>query len=118
MINLQRNKRKLYLCHKKVVNDLEIFQDPILIKENYVPTNSQGDLISIGMDYPMYLRIKTNISEKDLFHPGDRVYVYKNIPSQHDVLCKDADYEVYKPPLIFINEMEVMLHRLSSDSYE
>ena len=66
----------------------------------------------------MYLRIKTSIDEKDLFHPRDRIYVYKDAPEEHDVLCKTADYEVYKKPMLFINEMEVILHRLSSDSDE
>ena len=64
----------------------------------------------------MYLRIKTNVVEKDLFHPKDRLYVYKDKPTTHDDLCENADYEVYKEPLIFINELEVMLKRLSDDN--
>lgn len=118
MRNLQRNKRKLYLCQKEIKDDLELFKEPLELRENYIPTNSDGDLISIGMDYPMYLRIKTNIKEKDLFHAGDRVYVYKKPSDDFDNLCKDADYEVYKRPMLFINELEVMLRRLSSDSDE
>lgn len=116
MRNLKRNKRRLYLCQKYVDNDKVLYHEPIELYENYVPTNSTGDLISIGMDYPMYLRIKTNIKEVDVFHPGDRLYVYKDKPENHNVLCKDADYEVYKKPMLYINEMEVMLKRLSSDS--
>ena len=116
MRNLRRNKRPLYICQKYQDGLLEKFKEPILKWENYVPTNSDGDLISIGMEYPMYLRIKTNISEKDTYHPGDRLYVYKNKPQTHDVLCETADYEVYKEPMLYINEMEVMLHRLSDDN--
>lgn len=86
--------------------------------DNYVPTNTDSDLISIGFNYPKYLRIKTDISNKDVYHVKDRCYVYKDIPKEHDVLCRDADYEVYKEPMLFINEMEVILRRLSSDSDE
>lgn len=118
MRNLRRNKRKLYLCQKYPDNLIDKFKEPMELWENYVPTNSEGDLISMGMDYPMYLRIKTNISERSLFHPKDRFYVYVDKPSEHDPLCKDADYEVESDPMVFINEMEVVLHRLSSDTNE
>ena len=118
MRNLRRNKRRLYLCQKYQDGLLNKYKEPIELYRNYLPTNSDGDLISIGMEYPMYLRIKTTIDDKDLFHPKDRVYVYKNIPYEHDVLCKDADYEVYKEPMLFINGIEIMLKRLSSDDDE
>lgn len=118
MRNLRRNKRRLYLCQKYQDGLLNKYKEPIELYRNYLPTNSDGDLISIGMEYPMYLRIKTTIDDKDLFHPKDRVYVYKNIPDEHDVLCKDADYEVYKEPMLFINGIEIMLKRLSSDDDE
>lgn len=118
MRTLKRNKRSLYLCQKYQDGLLTKFKEPILLMENYLPTNSDGDLIAIGMNYPKYLRIKTDISEKDLFHAKDRLYVYKNPPEAHDVLCKEADYEVYKQPSLYINEMEVMLYRLSSDNDE
>lgn len=118
MRTLKRNKRDIYLCQKYQDGNLTKFKEPILLKENYLPTNSDGDLIAIGMNYPKYLRIKTDISEKDLFHAKDRLYVYKTPPETHDVLCKDADYEVYKQPSLYINEMEVMLYRLSSDDNE
>ena len=118
MRGLRRNKRCIYLRQKYKDGNLDKYKEPIKLYENYVPTNSEGDLIASGMDYPMYLRIKTSIDEKDLFHPRDRIYVYKDAPEEHDVLCKTADYEVYKKPMLFINEMEVILHRLSSDSDE
>lgn len=115
MRNLNKNKRTLYLCQRKIDGELEKYSKPLKIKENYMPTNSQGDLVSIGLQYPMFLRIKTNIKEKDLFHPGDRLYIYVEPSDKSNSLCKDADYEVYKEPMIFINEVEVMLRRLSSD---
>ena len=114
MRNLRRNKRKLYLCQKYVDNNhIDKFREPILIHENYLPTNSEGDLISIGMDYPMYLRMKPDISENDLFHEGDRFYIFTEPPKVYDDLCKDADYEIYKKPMIHLNSLEVMLYRRS-----
>jgi len=115
MRTLMRNKRKIYLCQKDPQDGHTFFKEPIELLENYVPTNSDGDLIAIGMNYPKYLRIKTDIKEKDLFHAKDRVFVYKQPPVVHSKLCKEADYEVYKQPSLFINEMEVMLYRLSDD---
>lgn len=116
MRNLRRNKRALYLCQKYRSGNVDKYKEPIKIYENFVPTNSAGDLISLGMEYPMYLRIKTSIKEKDLFHPKDRLYVYKDKPAIHDEMCENADYEIYKEPLLFINELEVMLKRLSDDN--
>lgn len=118
MRTLKRNKRTLYLCQKYQDGNLTKFKEPMKLEMNFVPTNSDSDLLAIGLNYPQYLRIKTDIKNKDLFHPKDRLYVYKEKPEKHDVLCKTADYEVYKRPSLFINEMEVMLYRLSSDDNE
>lgn len=118
MRNLRRNKRKLYLCQKYIDNNIDKYREPVLIHENYLPTNSEGDLISIGMDYPMYLRMKPEISEKDLFHEGDRFYVFTEPPETHDVMCKNADYEIYKKPMIHLESMEIMLKRRSGDRDE
>lgn len=118
MRNLRRNKQKLYLCQKYTDGLIDKFKEPILLWENYVPTNSEGDLISLGMNYPMYLRIKTTVDEKPLFHAKDRLYVYVEKPDVHDPLCKAADYEVESDPMSTINEMDVVLHRLSSDANE
>lgn len=116
MRNLRRNKKPLYLCKKYQDNLLVKYKEPIPLYMNYEPTNSDGDLISLGERYPMYLRIKTDISHKNTFHPKDRLYVYKDLPKEFNSLCKDADYEVSEEPMIYINEVEVILHRLSSDN--
>lgn len=118
MRNLRRNKRKLYLCQKYIDNNIDKYREPVLIHENYLPTNSEGDLISIGMDYPMYLRMKPEISEKNLFHEGDRFYIFTEPPEIHDVMCKNADYEIYKKPMIHLESMEIMLKRRSGDRDE
>lgn len=115
---LRRNKRKLYLCQKYQDGLIDKYKEPIELYENYLPTNNEGDLISLGMSYPMFLRIKTTLDRKELYHAGDRIYIYNELPEEHDVLCKNADYEIYKDPMIFLNEMEIMLHKLSGDGDE
>lgn len=106
------------MCQKYEENGIDKYREPILIRENYLPTNSEGDLISIGMDYPMYLRMKPEISEKDLFHEGDRFYIYTTPPGIHDEMCRDADYEIYKKPMYHLDSMEIMLYRRSGDRNE
>ena len=118
----QRNKKQIYLCHKYIENGIAKFKKPIPIKENYSATNTDSDLIAMGMEYPKYLRIKSDIrveingkwqNRKDLYHAGDRVYVYNEPPKEHDVLCKNADYEVDTKPVETLNQLEVMLFNLS-----
>ena len=118
----QRNKKTIYLCQKYVQNGIEKYKEPIEIKENYSATNTESDLIAMGMEYPKYLRIKSDIrvcingvwqNRKDLYHPGDKVYVYVTPPEKHDVLCKTADYEVETKPIETLNQLEVMLFNLS-----
>lgn len=117
-----RNKKTIYLCHKYVENGIEKFEKPIKIKENYSATNSESDLIAMGMEYPKYLRIKSDIrvcvdgawqNRRDLYRPGDKVYVYVTPPKEHDVLCRTADYEVDTKPVETLNQLEVMLLNLS-----
>lgn len=115
MRSLRRNKKPLYLCQKYQDGLLTKFKEPKKIYINYEPTTSDGDLISLGQNYPMFLRLTTSINDKDMFHPKDRLYIYTEPPSKHDSLCKTADYEVSEKPMLFINEMQVVLQRLSSD---
>ena len=55
MINLKRNKRKFYLC-KKIKNQTT-FENPKIKYLNFQPTNSVGEMLSLGEDYSKYLRI-------------------------------------------------------------
>lgn len=119
----KRNKRLIYLCQKRVnEKGIEVFEKPIPIYENYNATNSESDLIAMGMEYPKYLRIKTNVriklnnewvDRKDVYHPGDKVYVYVTPPRRHDPMCKTADYEVDTKPSETLNQLEIMLKNLS-----
>ena len=113
MITLNRNKRKIYVCNKVQNGDLKTFNEPIELYENYSVTNTEADLESFGMDAYMYLRIMTNKSHKNYYHLGDRVYINVTPPETHDNLCKDADYEVYKDPVLSLNSLTVLLKRRS-----
>ena len=124
----RRNKRQIYICHRYEDNGLIKFREPIPIKENYNSTTEQ-DIIAMGMDYPNRLRIKTDrrvringewMERKDLYHIGDRVYVFTTPPETHDPLCKNADYEVeIEPELgVSINQLDILLLRLSGKKYK
>lgn len=113
MRTLERNKRVLYLCKVYEENGLKKYKPPIEVYDNYTPTNSDSDLMGIGMTYPMYLRIKSDIKNIDRYAPGDKVYVYAKKPARHNYLAKDCDYIVLEPPLPTINQIEVTLKRLS-----
>lgn len=111
---LRRNKRLLYLCTHYQDNKTMKFHNPESILMNYQATNSEGDLIMLGLDFPMYMRIKTDINIGTKFHAKDRVYI-NNKPNEYtfDDLCKDADYEVTSDPIISLNSAEINLKKLS-----
>ena len=110
---LQRNKRKLYWCSEYQDGNLSKYKDPVELTLNYQATNSEGDLIALGMDFPMYIRIKADISHKDKFKAGDRFYINHEPAKPFDVLCKDADYEIDSDPIVSLNVVELTLRKLS-----
>lgn len=115
MRTLERNKMLLYICESYEENGLIKYRRPKPVYDNYTPTNTESDLIGIGLTYPMYLRIKTDIINKDRYKAGDKLYVYKKPPKIHDSLGKFCDYIVKDEPLKTINQVEVLLKRLSED---
>lgn len=110
---LARNKRELYLCTEYQENNISKYNPPMLLKLNYQATNNEGDLIALGMNYPMYIRIKTDTQYANTFKAGDRVYVGIEPSEPFDVLCKDANYEVDSDPIVSLNIVEVTLKKLS-----
>lgn len=110
---LQRNKRALFLCSEYQDGDISKFREPVKLNVNYQATNSEGDLIALGMDFPMYIRIKTEVELANKFKAGDRVYINTEPQSPFDMLCKDADYEVDSDPLVSLNTVEITLKKLS-----
>lgn len=113
MIPLRRNKRVLYVCQMYQDGKLKKYKEPIKLKENWQITNSQADILNLGMDSYQFIRIKTSINHIGYYHLGDRVYIDIEPPIEHDPLCKTANYEVYKDPAKSLNECEIMLKRLS-----
>lgn len=110
---LKRNKRLLYLCNRYQDGSIIKYQEPKELNINYQATNSEGDLIALGLDYPMYIRLKMDISFGDSWKANDRVYINNKPSEPFDELCKDADYEVDSDPIISLNYVEVTLRKLS-----
>ena len=125
---LKRNKRTLYLCTEYEDDGIAKYNTPQKIKINYQATNSDGDLIALGLDYPKYIRIKADLKYDGVFHPKDRIYIkaepkptkvtvevdgVETEVEQYDELCKDADYEVDSDPRVSLNVVEITLKRLS-----
>ncbi len=113
MTSLLRNKRPIYLCKKDIQGNITKYKEPEEIKTNYQPTNSEGEMIALGPEYSEFLRIKDNPSIGKKFGNGDKCYVFITPPSEHDFLCKNADFIVSGEPLITLNESEVTLKRLT-----
>ena len=111
MINLRRNKRPLYVC--AIDKNTSTYSTPIERFDNYQVTKSQSDLTTFGLDAYKYVRIKTNSSAQDFYHVGDRVYINVEPPTTSDAICKTADYEVVSPPVVTLNECEVLLKQRS-----
>lgn len=113
MINLYRNKRKIYVCAVDNTSSPKSYEEPIELYENYQVTNSIADEELFGLDAYLYLRITTTPSHKDYYHLGDRVFVNVEPPDTHDTSCPTADYQVYKDPILSLNEYEILLKRRS-----
>ena len=110
---LDRNKRTIYVCEKYVDNNITKFNDPKKIDINYQYTNSDGDLIAFGKDFPMYIRIKADVSDAHKFKAGDRFYIGIEPNKTFDVLAKDANYEIDSDPIVSLNSVEITLKKLS-----
>ena len=53
--------QRYILCNQYEENGIRLFTKPKLIKINYQSTNSDSDLIALGMEYPMYGSRSTHI---------------------------------------------------------
>lgn len=110
---MRRNKRKLYLCNHYQDGLITKYGQPIELNINYQATNSEGDLITLGLDFPMYMRIKTDLDVGTMFNAKDRIYINIEPSANFDGLCKDADYEVDSDPILSLNSTEITLKKLS-----
>lgn len=115
MKTLHRNKRKLYLCKAYLdeTTGRRKFEAPIEIYENWQVTNTDAEFLNIGLELFNYARIRTSIEHADYYHVGDKLYLFTTPPSTPDEYCTTADYQVYKDPIITLNECTVWLQKLS-----
>lgn len=115
MKTLHRNKRKLYLCkaYYDETTGRKKFEAPIEIYENWQITNTDAEFMNIGLELFDYGRIRTSLEHKDYYHVGDRVYLFTTPPDELDEFATTADYQVYKDPIITLNECTIWLQKLS-----
>lgn len=110
---LKRNKRYLYVSERYQDGNIMKFKKPEKVFINYQYTNSDGDLLALGLNFPMYVRIKCDLDKVTKFHAKDRVYIAIEPSDPFDALAKDANYEVDSDPLTSLNVVEVTLKKLS-----
>lgn len=110
---LKRNKKPLYHCKWYLDNNITKYYEPIPRDINYEPTNSDAQLYAFGTNYSIYLTAKVLPELGKEFKSGDKCYIYVNPPTEHDVLCKGADYIVDGEPITTINVTEIKFKRLS-----
>lgn len=112
---LLRNRRDIKYCEMYLDNGIEKFKEPVPVKLNFEPTNSDSQVFAYGNVYPLYLKAVINNNMEIKFKPGDKCYIYNNAPIKHDILCKNADYIVDNESLKSLNFTEVRFRRLTSD---
>lgn len=113
MKTLHRNKRKMYVCELHEENKNKYYKEPIELYENWQLTNTDGELMNLGLELFNYARIRTSVEHAKYYHVGDRVYLYTTPPTEHDNKCKTADYQVYRDPIVTLNECTVWLQKVS-----
>lgn len=93
MRTLSRDKKALYICSKIKESNPVQFEEPKKYYLNVVSTNSQADIATFGESYKEYRKVTVSTKYKDLFHEGDRAYIY--VTPSDDKLCNDADFVIY-----------------------
>lgn len=118
MVNLNRNKRGLYLCKKK--KNTLLYEKPEFYKINYQPATSISNMINAGEDYTMFLIATCTPEIAKNFSYNDRCYinVMPKLDDDFDGTCDDADYFVYGEPLCTLNEAVIKIRKLGGDLYE
>ena len=112
MRTLKRNKREIYLCKAYDDNGITKFKEPKLVKLNYNSTASQVVALNFVDYYSENLQAIVDIETGKLFTQGDRCYIYKKPPEEHDILCKEADYIVNTIPEDSLNSVKINFKRL------
>lgn len=118
MRTLHRNKRKLYLCESYELDNRRFFKEPVKLFENWQYISTDASFEKLGWEAYDYIRIKTNLNHANYYHMGDRLYIGIEPPEEHDKLCTTANFEVYKDPIVTLNEVEVVCKKLSGRNGE
>lgn len=104
------NKSDIWLCKKLTSTS---WAEPIKLRLNVMPTNSDGDIFAYGKDYPQYLRIKCTTSESNLIKAEDRIYFRKIPPLVHNPTQnnpkEDTNYIVTAQPSVSLNVADIRL---------
>lgn len=104
-------KRKIgFIANKKGVeeqfngNEVEIFEEPFMFEEMYMPLSDDMDLKNFGNDVNRILRMFVNKNEwYGKIHTGDRAYLIdesncecdiENMVRKDNQYCNNANYKV------------------------
>lgn len=118
MQRLNRNKRKIYVCNKKIDEENGnriIFSKPTLYRMNYQPLSTTGEIVASGNEFINRLVVYTSPKKAEKIHNFDRCYVFSTPPETHDKYCSTADFYVDGEPLCFLNEARFYLQRMIGD---
>lgn len=113
MKTLHRNKRPLYICELYQDNNLKKYKEPVKLNENWQVIYTSEEFKNVGQEVYDTVRIRTSVDHAKYYHLGDRAYIFVQPPSEHDVYCKTADYQVFADPIVTLNECQVILKKLS-----
>lgn len=113
MRTLHRNKRRLYICELYEQDGLHRFKEPVELFENWQYIQTDASFEKLGWEAYDYIRIKSSLNHAKYYHMGDRLYIGIEPPDVHDMMCKTANFEVYKDPIATINEVEIVCKKLS-----
>lgn len=113
MKTLHRNKRPMYLCQVYQSGTMKKYKEPIRLLENWQVTNTDSLFMNLGLESYDYIKIKTSVNHAKYYHLGDKAYIFVNPPTTYDDIAKDADYIVYRDPIVTFSECQVLLKKLS-----
>lgn len=95
----------------------DIFEEPIRVRFNTRPSNSEAIITASGLEFPDYIRITGTERELEIFNFEDKYYFRKIPPKIHDKLQTSptsANYEVVRNPQILLTTGEILLRRIAN----
>lgn len=108
------HRRVVHLASHRVENNVHVFDNPVALLVDCMPTNSESDVLALGINHKNYQRIITDVRTGKLFKELDKVWVDVAPPDTHDKLAKTADYFVYSV-MTKLRTTQVLLKRANAD---